>query len=112
MATGARLDTVTAGGQPDWSYYLQALECQRDANRVVALLGGKIAAYPEHGGRWGFGEPVNLDSIGTLNLERLMYIKSFIDKLRRRFCRGRVYKVDTATNNAYYPEWLGAAKAR
>lgn len=23
------------------AHYLQALECQRDANRVVALLGGK-----------------------------------------------------------------------
>ncbi len=45
--------------------------------------------------------PINLGNIGTLNLERLMYIKSFIDKLSD-FCR--VYKVDTAVIAAYYRE--------
>ncbi len=47
---------------------------------MVALLGGNRRISRT----WrsvGWPEPVNLDSIGTLNLERLMYIKSFIDKL-------------------------------
>ncbi len=35
------------------AHYLQALECQRDANRVVALLGGKTPHIPEPGGRRG-----------------------------------------------------------
>ena len=39
-----------------------------------------------------------------LNLERLMYIKSFIDKLSD-FVE-QVYKVDTAVIAAFYPEWL------
>lgn len=52
--------------------------------------------------------PINLDSIGTLNLERLMYIKSFIDKLSD-FVE-QVYKVDTAVIAAYYPEWLERGK--
>lgn len=38
------------------AHYLQALECQRDANRVVALLGGKSPHIQNPGGRWG-GEP-------------------------------------------------------
>ncbi len=59
----------------------EALECQRDANRVVALLGGKIAAYQNtavggvanrssrHSGRWCPG--------------RLMCIQSFIEPAER-----------------------------
>ncbi len=56
----------------------------------------------------GVANPINLDSIGTLNLERLMYIKSFIDKLSD-FVE-QVYKVDTAVIAAYYPEWLERGK--
>ena len=62
------------------AHYLQALECQRDANRVVALLGGKTPHICER--QWVVSRnPINLDGLGVLNLERLMYIKSFIDKL-------------------------------
>lgn len=89
------------------AHYLQALECQRDANRVVALLGGK-SPHIQNLAVGGVANPINLDSIGTLNLERLMYIKSFIDKLSD-FVE-QVYKVDTAVIAAYYPEWLERGK--
>ncbi len=46
------------------------------------------------------------DVVQALNLERLMYIKSFIDKLSD-FVE-QVYKVDTAVIAAFYPEWLNA----
>ncbi len=85
------------------AHYLQALECQRDANRVVALLGGK-SPHIQNLAVGGVANPINLDSIGTLNLERLMYIKSFIDKLSD-FVE-QVYKVDTAVIAAYSP-WEG-----
>ncbi|XPE62958.1 nickel-dependent hydrogenase large subunit [Shigella flexneri] len=53
--------------------------------------------------------PINLDGLGVLlNLERLMYIKSFIDKLSD-FVE-QVYKVDTAVIAAFYPEWLTRGK--
>lgn len=48
--------------------------------------------------------PINLDSQATLNLERLMFVKSCIDKLNDFV--NQVYKVDTAVIAAYYPEWL------
>ena len=85
------------------AHYLQALECQRDANRIVALLGGK-SPHIQNLAVGGVANPINPDGIGVLNLERLMYIKSFIDKLGDFI--EQVYKVDTAVIAAYYPEWL------
>ncbi|MDU7506317.1 MAG: nickel-dependent hydrogenase large subunit, partial [Clostridia bacterium] len=52
--------------------------------------------------------PINLDGLGVLNLERLMYIKTFIDRLED-FVE-QVYKVDTAVIAAFYPEWLTMGK--
>lgn len=89
------------------AHYLQALECQRDANRVVALLGGKTP-HIQNTAVGGVANPINLDGLGVLNLERLMYIKSFIDKLSD-FVE-QVYKVDTAVIAAFYPEWLTRGK--
>jgi hydrogenase large subunit len=89
------------------AHYLQALECQRDANRVVALLGGKTP-HIQNLAVGGVANPINLDGLGVLNLERLMYIKSFIDRLED-FVE-QVYKVDTAVIAAFYPEWLSRGK--
>ncbi len=49
------------------AHYLQALECQRDANRVVALLRRK-SPHIQNPAVGGVANPINLDSIGTLNL--------------------------------------------
>lgn len=89
------------------AHYLQALECQRDANRVVALLGGK-SPHIQNLAVGGVANPINLDGLGVLNLERLMYIKTFIDRLED-FVE-QVYKVDTAVIAAFYPEWLTMGK--
>lgn len=56
----------------------------------------------------GVANPINLDGLGVLNLERLMYIKSFIDRLSD-FVE-QVYKVDTAVIAAFYPEWLALGR--
>ncbi len=46
MATGSPGNETAAGSEPDCGSALpQALECQRDANRVVALLGGKTRIF-------------------------------------------------------------------
>lgn len=89
------------------AHYLQALECQRDANRIVALLGGK-SPHIQNLAVGGVANPINLDGIEVLNLERLMYLKSFIDKLHGFI--EQVYKVDTAVIAAFYPEWLERGK--
>lgn len=85
------------------AHYLQALECQRDANRVVALLGGK-SPHIQNLAIGGVANPINLDSQAVLNLERLMFVKACIDKLNDFV--NQVYKIDTAVIAAFYPEWL------
>ena len=89
------------------AHYLQALECQRDANRIVAVLGGKTP-HIQNLAVGGVANPINLDGLGVLNLERLMYVKSFIDRLGDFI--EQVYKVDTAVIAAHYPEWLDLGK--
>lgn len=90
------------------AHYLQALDCQRDAGRIVAILGGKTP-HIQNLAVGGVANAINLDGVGTLTLERLMFIKSFIDKLDA-FVE-QVYKVDAAVIAAHYPEWLSLGKA-
>lgn len=85
------------------AHYLQALECQRDANRIVAVLGGKTP-HIQNLAVGGVANPINLDGLGVLNLERIMYVKAFIDRLGDFI--EQVYKIDVAVIAAYYPEWL------
>ncbi|ABR74640.1 hydrogenase 2 large subunit [Actinobacillus succinogenes] len=89
------------------AHYLQALECQRDANRVVALLGGKTP-HIQNLAIGGVANPINMDSAAVLNMERLMYVKACIDRLTDFI--NQVYKVDTAVIAGYYPEWLSYGK--
>lgn len=90
------------------AHYLQALDVQRDANRIVAILGGKTP-HIQNLAVGGVANAINLDGIGVLNLERLMYVKSFIDRLDDFM--EQVYKVDVAVIAAHYPEWLQYGKA-
>lgn len=89
------------------AHYLQALECQRDANRIVAILGGKTP-HIQNVAVGGVANPISLDSPGVLNLERLMYVKSFIDKLGGFI--EQVYLIDCAVIAAHYPQWLKMGK--
>ena len=89
------------------AHYLQALECQRDCNRIVALLGGKTP-HIQNLAIGGVANPINLDSQSVLNLERLMFVKSCIDRLNDFVTQ--VYRVDAAIIAVYYPEWLNLGK--
>ena len=89
------------------AHYLQALECQRDCNRIVALLGGKTP-HIQNLAIGGVANPINLDSQSVLNLERLMFVKSCIDRLNDFVTQ--VYRVDAAIIAAYYSEWLNLGK--
>lgn len=89
------------------AHYLQALECQRDANRVVAILGGKTP-HIQNLAVGGVANPINLDAPSVLNLERLMYLKTFIDRLGDFI--EQVYLVDSAVIAAHYPGWLTIGK--
>ncbi|TCL02958.1 hydrogenase 2 large subunit [Sodalis ligni] len=89
------------------AHYLQALECQRDATRIVAMLGGKTP-HIQNLAVGGVANPINLDAPNVLNMERLMYLKTFIDRLGDFI--EQVYRVDTAVILAHYPQWLSLGK--
>jgi hydrogenase large subunit len=84
------------------AHYLQALEYQRKANQIVAILGSKTP-HIQNLAVGGVSNPINLDSQSTLSLERLYYIKNLIDELGD-FVR-QVYLVDVAAVGAFYADW-------
>jgi hydrogenase large subunit len=84
------------------AHYLQALEYQRKANQIVAILGSKTP-HIQNLAVGGVSNPINLDSQSTLSLERLFYIKGLIDELGD-FVR-QVYLVDVAAVGAFYADW-------
>jgi hydrogenase large subunit len=86
------------------AHYLQALEYQRIANQVVAILGSKTP-HIQNLAVGGVANPINLDSQSTLTLERLYNIKTLIDKLGD-FVR-QVYIPDVAAVGAFYADWTG-----
>ena len=92
------------------AHYFQALDYQRTANKIVSILGSKTP-HIQNLAVGGVANPINLDSQSTLTLERLAYIKSFIDELGD-FIR-KVYMVDVAAVGAMYADWTqyGAGSA-
>lgn len=84
------------------SHYLQALEVQRWANKIVGTLGSKTP-HIQNLAVGGVSNPIALDSEGVLTIERLLQVKEFIDKLGS-FIRN-CYFNDVAAIAAFYPEW-------
>ncbi len=83
-------------------HYLQAIEYQREVNKVVAILGSKTP-HIQNVAVGGVANAINLDSPETLNMERLYYIKTLIDKVGD-FVEN-VLLVDTAAVGAFYADW-------
>ena len=86
------------------SHYLQALEYQRKANQVVAILGGKTPNI-QNLAVGGVANAINLDNQATLNMEKLYTIKDLLDEMRT-FVQ-QVYLPDVIAVGAMYAEWLG-----
>jgi hydrogenase large subunit len=84
------------------THYLQALEYQRKANQIVAILGSKTP-HIQNLAVGGVSNPINLDSQSTLTIERLSYVKSLIDELGAFI--EQVYLVDVAAVGAFYADW-------
>ncbi|MHB9100217.1 MAG: nickel-dependent hydrogenase large subunit [Sulfuricella sp.] len=84
------------------THYLQALEIQRYANKIVAVLGSK-SPHIQNMAVGGVSNPISLDSQSVLTIERLMAIKEWIDKLSD-FVKN-VYLVDVAAIGAFYADW-------
>jgi len=89
------------------AHYLQALEYQREINKVVGILGSKTP-HIQNLAVGGVANPINPESQSTLTLERLYYVKSLIDKVGE-FVED-VMLVDTAAVGAFYADWTGYGK--
>ncbi len=86
------------------THYLQALEYQRNINKVVAILGSKTP-HIQNMAVGGVSNAINLDSPDTLNMEKLYHIKTLIDEVDD-FVK-KVALVDVAAIGAFYAEWTG-----
>jgi hydrogenase large subunit len=84
------------------AHYLQALDYQRRANKIVAILGSKTP-HIQNLAVGGVANPINMDSQSTLTLERLYNVKTLISELGD-FIRN-VYLPDVAIIAAYYADW-------
>jgi hydrogenase large subunit len=84
------------------THYLQALEVQRQANKIVAILGSKTP-HIQNLAVGGVANPIGLDSQQVLTIERLLMLKEHISVLQD-FIKN-VYLVDVAAVGAFYADW-------
>src|SRR5512145_3021798 len=85
------------------AHYLQALEVQRKANQVVAILGSKTPNI-QNVAVGGVANAINLDSPAALNMEKLYQVKTLLEEVVA-FVQ-QVYLPDVAAIAASYPDWL------
>ncbi|OMH32114.1 nickel-dependent hydrogenase large subunit [Motiliproteus sp. MSK22-1] len=86
------------------AHYLQALEIQREANRIVTIIGGK-SPHVQNLTVGGVTNSINLDSQAVTNMERLMYIKTLMDKMKDFV--NNAYLVDVSIIGSFYLDWAG-----
>lgn len=86
------------------THYLQALEYQRNINKVVGILGSKTP-HIQNMAVGGVANAINMDSPDTLNMEKLYHVKTLIDEADE-FVK-KVALVDVAAIGAFYAEWTG-----
>src|SRR5512144_2025425 len=84
------------------SHYLEALEYQRKALQVVAILGSKTQNI-QNLAVGGVANAINLDNPATLNMEKLYKVKDLLDDVTA-FVQ-QVYFPDVAAVGGLYAEW-------
>jgi hydrogenase large subunit len=84
------------------AHYMQALDVQNLANKIVAILGGK-SPHIQNVAVGGVSNSVSHDAPSVLNIERLMLVKGFIDKLDQ-FVKS-TYLTDVPAIGAFYLDW-------
>lgn len=89
------------------AHYLQALEVQRSANKIVSILGAKTP-HIQNLAVGGVSNAINPDSQSTLTLERLHAVKALIDELGD-FVHNAMM-ADVAAVGALYADWTGYGK--
>ena len=86
------------------AHYLQALDYQRKANQVVAILGGKTPNI-QNLAVGGVANAINLDNAAALNMQKLVMVKDLLAEVQK-FVE-QVYIPDVCAIGGMYPEWLG-----
>jgi len=86
------------------AHYLQALDFQRKANKVVAILGGKTTNI-QNLAVGGVANAINFDNAAALNLQKLVMAKELLAEVQR-FVE-QVYVPDVCAIGGLYPEWFG-----
>src|SRR5579884_783455 len=86
-----------------FSHYLQALEYQRKANQVVGMLGAKTP-HIQNLAVGGVNNAINLDSLATLNMDKLGMIKGLLDEVVT-FIQ-QVYVPDVTAIAGMYADWF------
>lgn len=84
------------------AHYLQALDVQNHANKIVAILGGK-SPHIQNVAVGGISNSISHEAPSVLNIERLMLVKEFIDKLEH-FVKS-TYMTDVPAVGAFYLDW-------
>ncbi len=85
------------------AHYLTALDYQFDADKVVAILGGKNP-HIQTVIVGGVGLAINPDNEATLNMERLNYIRELL--LRVKEYTQKVYLNDVIAIGCLYKDWF------
>jgi len=84
------------------AHYLQALDVQRKANKIVSILGSKTP-HIQNVAVGGVSNALATDSQSVLGVERLLAIRGWIDELGD-FVKN-VYLIDVAAVGAFYADW-------
>jgi hydrogenase large subunit len=84
------------------AHYLQALEAQRHANKIVTILGSK-SPHIQNLAVGGVSNPIATDSQSVLTVDRLVAVKEHIDALKDFVLD--VYLPDVAAVGAFYADW-------
>jgi hydrogenase large subunit len=80
------------------THYLKALDYQRKAAQVQAIIGGKNP-HVQNLVVGGVATAINVDNLATLNMERLMYMRTLMEETR------------DFVHQVYYPDLLAIADA-
>jgi len=89
------------------AHYLEALEWQRRANQVVAILGSKTPNI-QNLAVGGVANAINLDNQATLNMQKLYQVKDLLDGMMAFI--EKVYFVDICAVGAMYADWFNYGK--
>jgi hydrogenase large subunit len=89
------------------SHYLQALEMQREAHTIVATLGAKTP-HIQNLAVGGVANAINLNSLATLNMDKLVAVKVAFEKLIP-FIRD-VYFTDVCAIAGLQTDWFHIGK--